>query len=91
VDDANDCTAFRRHEESNPRLSKDRNAKDLARYIVADAAHAGNVVAIFSADTEQLAEMCDRVIVMVAGQVHANLPAEQATEARIVSLAQSAA
>jgi ribose transport system ATP-binding protein len=74
-----------------PTQGVDAGARRDILDIVADSAHAGNAVAIFSADTEQLAEMCDRVVVMVAGRVRAILPAEEATEARIVSLAQGAA
>ena len=74
-----------------PTQGVDAGARRDILDIVADSAHAGNAVAIFSADTEQLAEMCDRVLVMVAGEVRAILSAEEATEARIVSLAQGAA
>jgi ribose transport system ATP-binding protein len=56
---------------------------------IAKLAHAGNAVAIFSADTEQLSEMCDRIVIMVNGRVHTVLSGSEINEPRVIALTQS--
>jgi ribose transport system ATP-binding protein len=56
---------------------------------IAEFAHGGSAVAIFSADTEQLSEMCDRVVIMVNGQIRAVLSGEEISEPRVIALTQS--
>jgi ribose transport system ATP-binding protein len=73
-----------------PTQGVDAGARRDILDIVAEAARTGSAVAIFSADTEQLSEMCDRVVVMADGRVRAVLSAEEATESRIVALSQGA-
>ena len=55
---------------------------------LADAAREGTAVVIFSNDFEQIAQVCDRVVVFVSGEVAAVLAAAEATEHGIVALAQ---
>jgi ribose transport system ATP-binding protein len=73
-----------------PTQGVDAGARRDILDIIVETARSGNAVAIFSADTEQLSEMCDRVVVLVGGRVCAILEAKDATEARIVALTQGA-
>ncbi|MCW2854236.1 MAG: sugar transporter ATP-binding protein [Nocardioides sp.] len=70
-----------------PTQGVDAGARRDILDIVASAAEAGSAVAIFSADLEQLAEMCDRVVVMAGGRVQAVLSSEEATQASILTAA----
>jgi ABC-type sugar transport system ATPase subunit len=70
-----------------PTQGVDAGARRDILDIVASAADAGSAVAIFSADIEQLSQMCDRVVVMAAGRVSAVLGAADATEERILAAA----
>jgi ribose transport system ATP-binding protein len=70
-----------------PTQGVDAGARRDILDLVASAADAGSAVAIFSADIEQLSQMCDRVVVMAAGRVSAVLGAADATEERILAAA----
>jgi ribose transport system ATP-binding protein len=70
-----------------PTQGVDAGARRDILDIVASAAEAGAAVAIFSADIEQLSEMCDRVVVMAGGLVSVVLSSEEATEHSILSAA----
>ncbi len=70
-----------------PTQGVDAGARRDILDIVAAAADAGAAVAIFSADVEQLSEMCDRVVVMAGGTVAAVLASQDATQTRILSAA----
>jgi ribose transport system ATP-binding protein len=73
-----------------PTQGVDAGARRDILDIIVESARGGNAVAIFSADTEQLSEMCDRVVVLVDGRVRSILDAKDATEERIVALTQGA-
>ena len=73
-----------------PTQGVDAGARRDILDLIVESARSGNAVAIFSADTEQLSEMCDRVIVLIDGRVRAILEARDATEERIVALTQGA-
>jgi ribose transport system ATP-binding protein len=70
-----------------PTQGVDAGARRDILDIVASAAEAGSAVAIFSSDIEQLAEMCDRVVVMAAGVVSKVLSSEEANEHSILAAA----
>jgi ribose transport system ATP-binding protein len=70
-----------------PTQGVDAGARRDILDIVANAADAGSAVAIFSADLEQLAEMCDRVVVMAGGRVQAILNSDEATQTTILTAA----
>jgi ribose transport system ATP-binding protein len=74
-----------------PTQGVDAGARRDILDMVAAAADAGSAVAIFSADVEQLSEMCDRVVVMAGGAVAAVLTSEDATQPRILTLAHGGA
>jgi ribose transport system ATP-binding protein len=57
---------------------------------LAQVAHAGSAVAIFSADTEQLSEMCDRIVILVNGRIRTVLSGAEINEPRVIALTQSA-
>jgi ribose transport system ATP-binding protein len=70
-----------------PTQGVDAGARRDILDIVASAADAGAAVAIFSADIEQLSEMCDRVVVMAQGKVSVILNSNDATEHSILDAA----
>jgi ribose transport system ATP-binding protein len=72
-----------------PTQGVDAGARRDILEIVAEAARQGNAVAIFSSDSEQLAEVCDRVGIIVDGELRYVLSGSDATEDRIVALSQT--
>jgi ribose transport system ATP-binding protein len=72
-----------------PTQGVDAGARRDILELVAEAARQGNAVAIFSSDCEQLAEVCDRIAIIVNGELRYILPGSEATESRIVALAQA--
>jgi ribose transport system ATP-binding protein len=70
-----------------PTQGVDAGARRDILDIVTTAAEHGAAVAIFSSDIEQLAEMCDRVVVMARGTVTTVLTSHEATEHTILTAA----
>jgi ribose transport system ATP-binding protein len=66
-----------------PTQGVDVGAKaDLHRELE-DAARAGAAIVISSSDLEELADLCDRLLVIVDGEISAELTGDQLTESRI--------
>jgi ribose transport system ATP-binding protein len=74
---------------AEPTQGVDAGARRDILELVAEAARQGNAVAIFSSDSEQLAEVCDRIAIIVNGELRYILPGSDATESSIVALAQA--
>lgn len=74
-----------------PTQGIDAGAKFEILQMISDAANAGTVVLIFSGDYEQLAHICNRVLVLRHGQVTAELTGSDITEPAIAQLAQGEA
>ena len=71
-----------------PTQGIDAGAKFDVLRIIVDAAKAGCAVLIFSGDYEQLAHVCNRVLVLAHGKLVAELSGEEVTESAIVHAAQ---
>jgi len=71
-----------------PTQGIDAGAKFEILQMISDAANTGAVVLIFSGDYEQLAHICNRVLVLRHGQVTAELAGSDITEPAIAQLAQ---
>lgn len=71
-----------------PTQGIDAGAKFEVLRIIIDAAKAGAAVLIFSGDYEQLAHVCNRVLVLAHGRIVTELTGSQISEAAIVSAAQ---
>ena len=68
-----------------PTQGVDVGAKGSIYRHVADAAATGMAVLLTSSDAEELVHMCNRVLVLRAGMVAAELHGEELTEARLVA------
>jgi ribose transport system ATP-binding protein len=71
-----------------PTQGVDAGAKFEVLRIIIDAAKAGAAVLIFSGDYEQLAHVCNRVLVLAHGRVVAELTGPEVSESAIVHAAQ---
>lgn len=71
-----------------PTQGVDAGAKKEILSVVRSAADAGTTVVIFSSDTEELAQLCHRVLILRYGTISATLAAGEVSEARILSLSQ---
>jgi ABC-type sugar transport system ATPase subunit len=71
-----------------PTQGVDVGAKATLHRIIADAAAAGTAVLICSTDTEELADLADRVIVMRDGRISGEIAHEDLTEARLIGESQ---
>jgi ABC-type sugar transport system ATPase subunit len=68
-----------------PTQGVDIAAKSAIYAAIRAAAASGSAVLVNSADTKELAELCDRVLVIELGTVKTELRASELTEARLVS------
>jgi ribose transport system ATP-binding protein len=68
-----------------PTQGVDIGAKDAIYAAVRDSAAKGAAVLVSSADTKELVDLCDRVIVLNRGQITTELRGSQLTEADLVS------
>jgi ABC-type sugar transport system ATPase subunit len=67
-----------------PTQGVDVGAKAAIYELIAAAARNGTGVVVSSSDPEELVTLCDRVLVMQAGRVAADVPRDELTEARLV-------
>ncbi|MCC4266929.1 sugar ABC transporter ATP-binding protein [Microbacterium schleiferi] len=68
-----------------PTQGVDVGAKAAIHQLVADAASEGKAIVVASTDNSELVALCDRVLVMDAGRVVAELSGEQLTEEQLLT------
>jgi len=73
-----------------PTQGVDAGAKKEILSVVRGAADAGATVAVFSSDSEEVAQLCHRVLIMRYGTISATLKQGEVSEERILSLSQGA-
>jgi ribose transport system ATP-binding protein len=73
-----------------PTQGVDAGAKKEILNVVRSAADEGATVVVFSSDSEEVAQLCHRVLIMRYGTISATLAPGEVSEARILSLSQRA-
>ncbi|WP_134765175.1 sugar ABC transporter ATP-binding protein [Nocardioides sp. 1609] len=68
-----------------PTQGVDVGAKAAIYQLVIDAAAAGSAVVVSSSDSAELAELCDRVVVLRGGRIAAEVQRNELSEARLVT------
>jgi ribose transport system ATP-binding protein len=71
-----------------PTQGVDAGAKKEIYELIRRAAEAGTAMAIFSSDLEEIAHMCDRVLVIRHGRISAELAENELSEDRLISATQ---
>ena len=74
-----------------PTQGVDAGAKKEILNVVRSAADEGATVVVFSSDSEEVAQLCHRVLIMRYGTIAATLEPGEVSEDRILSLSQGAA
>lgn len=70
-----------------PAADIDVGAKAQLHKLVADLAKQGAAILLASSDVPELLSLCDRILLMNAGAVAADLPASEASEEQVIRLA----
>jgi ribose transport system ATP-binding protein len=73
-----------------PTQGVDAGAKKEILNVVSRAAEAGAAVVVFSSDSEEIAQLCHRVLIMRYGSVSATLAPGEVSEDRVLALSQRA-